>query len=151
MVFMKLPVAVMAGALLSCAGIGLASAQAPGDTAPSVGRVYTLHTAAVGGGCPSLDWHIVVGPNDTLSGMIGADDMKVVFSVTGKYDPVLKTASMSGKEISGPNPGAPGALNAQVQSDGRLAASLGGLPVGAACQGKTVYVRWTSPQLSGGD
>lgn len=140
--FRKVPVAVMAGALLSCAGWNVGSAQPakplPGDVPATVGRVYSIHTAAVGG-CPSLDWHIVVGELNKLSGMIGTDDMKVVFSVTGQYNPADKTFKLSGKEIGGSRNGA---VNGQVQTDGRMAASLGGLPVGSACQGKTVYVQW---------
>jgi len=144
MIFGKMPAAVIAGALLSCMGLNLASAELPGDTRSYPGRVYTLHTKAVAN-CPSLDWHIVVGENSTLSGMIATDNMAAVFKVSGKFNPLDRSFRLDGTEVSGPHPGTPGAVNGQVQSDGRLAATLGGLPMGAACQGKTVYLRWLSP------
>jgi len=75
--------------------------------------------------------------------MVGTDDMKVVFRLTGTRNPTNKTFQMAGHEVGGAN--RPGALNGQVQSDGRIAISLGGLPVGSACQGKTVYLKWVSP------
>jgi hypothetical protein len=140
MIFNKVPAAVMAGALLSCTGWSVASAQVANGQ-PYTGRVYSLHTKSVGG-CPALDWHIVVGENQTLSGMIGTDDMKTVFRTTGTFDPVAKTFHLQGKQIGGSRTGA---VNGQIQGDGVMAASLGGLPVGSACQGKTVYVRWNSP------
>jgi hypothetical protein len=40
------------------ASVGAASAQFPG--------VYVLHSKPEGG-CPALDWHVVVGPNHELS------------------------------------------------------------------------------------
>jgi hypothetical protein len=146
MILGKLSAGVMTGALLSCVGWGVASAQAPGNTPAVPGRVYTLHTAAVGG-CPSLDWHIVVGANNTLSGMIGADDMKTVFRVSGTYDPNLKTFRLDGQEVGGTRTGA---VNGAFQPETfNMAASLGGLPVGSACQGKTVYVKWLEPDMAG--
>ena len=145
MSFRKLSTAVMAGALLACAGWTVASAQFPGDSAIYVGRVYSLHTAPVGG-CPGLDWHIVVGEDSKLSGMIATDNMQHVFNVSGQFQS-NRTFQLAGHEV-GTN--IPGALNGQVQSDGRLAVSLGGLPVGAACQGKTIYMNWVTPKAAGG-
>jgi hypothetical protein len=144
------PATLVTGALLACSGWNIAAAQAPGmapgDTKAYVGRVYTLHTAR-SGECPSLDWQIVVGENNTLSGLIGADDMKTVFRVAGSFNRQSNTFQLAGAEIGGNRPGA---VNGKLQSDGLLAASLGGLPLGAACQGKTVYVHWVSPQETAG-
>jgi hypothetical protein len=139
---------VVAGALVSCAGWNVASAQqAPGNTPATVGRVYTLHTKAVGP-CPALDWHIVVGEKNTLSGMIGTDDMKTMFRVTGTFDPALRTFQLTGQEVGGTRTGAiNGAFQPQTY---QMAASLGGLPVGAACQGTTVYIPWVNPVSVGG-
>jgi len=137
MTYRKVPAALMAGALVSC--IGWTVAAAPGDTPATVGRIYVAHTPETDG-CPALDWHIVVGGGNTLSGMVGANDMKTVFRVTGSYSG--STLRLDGTEVGGTRTAA---VNGAVQSDGRLAMSIGGLPVGAACQGKTVYLMWMNP------
>jgi hypothetical protein len=138
MLFTKIPATMVATVLISCMDVTIAPAQVTGQAFAA--RVYSMHTNAVGG-CPSLDWHIVVGENNTLSGMIGANEMKTVFRVTGSYD-ANKAFHLSGHEVGGSRTGA---VNGQIQGDGQMAATLGGLPVGAACQGKTVYVRWNNP------
>ena len=132
--------AVIAGALLSIAGWQTATAQVTGKA--TVGRVFSLHTDKVGA-CPSLDWHIVVGPDNTLYGMIGADDMNVVFNVKGTFNPADGTFQLTGKEAGGTRTGA---INGVVRRSQRvLVATLGGLPVDAPCQGKTVYVKSVPP------
>jgi hypothetical protein len=134
----KVNAAAMTALLLSCVGLNVAPAQVTGQAFP--GRVYSMDTPAVGD-CPSLDWHIVVGKNNTLTGMIGANDMQTVFRVTGSYN-AEKAFHLTGTEVGGTRTAA---INGQIQNDGQMAASLGGLPVGSACQGKTVYVRWNNP------
>jgi hypothetical protein len=138
MTFRNIYGAVLMGALLSPVGWNVAPAQVTGQA--FVGRLYAFHTKAVGG-CPALDWHVVVGENNTLSGMIGVNDMKTVFLVSGTYGADRKFR-LDGKEIGGTRTGS---INGQVYETGVMAATLGGLPVGAACQGKTVYARWNSP------
>ena len=59
--------------------LGAAVAQVP------QGRIYVLHSPAAGA-CPSLDWHVVVEPNDILAGLIAWDDMKTMARATGKVD-----------------------------------------------------------------
>jgi hypothetical protein len=138
MTFRKLRAAAVAGALVSCVGLNVAPAQVTGQA--FVGRVYAFHTKAIGG-CRALDWHIIVGENDKLSGIIGLDDMKTNFAVMGTYD-AKRNFHLDGKEIGGTRTAA---LNGQVRENGVMVATLGGLPVGSACQGKSVYVRWNSP------
>jgi hypothetical protein len=47
-------------ALALTASLGVALAQWIPE-----GRLYAFHSTAQGA-CPALDWHIVVGPNNTL-------------------------------------------------------------------------------------
>jgi hypothetical protein len=145
MSFRKASAALLAGGLVSFVGWNVALAQPMTSAKAAPGSVYSLHTAAVGG-CPALDWHIVVGENNTFSGLVGADDMKVVFRVTGAMSGDHVNLKMTGQEIGGTRTGA---VNGELQSDGRLAMTIGGLPVGAACQGKTVYIKWLNPYASG--
>ena len=147
--FGKLPADVMAGALLTCVSGNIASAQAPAEPWVSPGTTYDAHSNAAGD-CPALDWHIVRGDNGSLSGIVATDDMKTVFRVTGRITEA--NFHLDGSEIAGPHPGTSGAVNGQLQSEGRIAMTLGGLPVGAACQGKTVYLVWhlPAPVVGGG-
>ena len=143
MIVSKVSAMVLAGALLSCGGGTIASAQsAPNWGAPGVS--YSAHSNAAGD-CPAMDWHLVVLPDGSLGGMVGVNDMKTMFQIHG-------TASganfhLEGKEVGGTRTGA---VNGQLQ-EGRVALTLGGLPVGAACQGKTVYIKRREPTPVGGD
>src|ERR1700730_18138260 len=127
----KLPVAVMGGWLFSCVGWDFASAQAPGGNSPFVGKVYVLHSNAVGE-CPSLDWHLVVGENNTLNGTVGANNMKTMFRVMGRYSNDRTTFRLYGNEIGGTRTAM---VDGKILPDNTLAATIDGLPVGAPCQG----------------
>src|ERR1700748_1406531 len=94
--------ALIAACVLSSVGPNVARAQATGQ--PYVGRVYTLHVKAFQG-CPSLDWHIVVGDNRTLAGVIAVDNMKTMYRVTGSYEPG-KSFRLDGRQVDGPGTGA---------------------------------------------
>ena len=144
----KFPAAVLTGAVISVVGWNVAPAQAPATPWVQTGTTYTLHSNSVGG-CPAMDWHIVRGANGTLTGLVAIDDMKTVFRVAGQIGQNGVKFHMDGTEVGGTRTGA---LNGELQSDGRLAMTIGGLPVGSACQGKTVYIQF-HPQYnySGGN
>src|SRR6266545_4914548 len=94
--------AVIAASALTCSGaVTVAMAQKatniPAD--PPDGRVYAFHSQR-SGGCPSLDWHVVLEPNNSLSGFIATDDMSKVFRVSGTLGPD-RTFRLNGKEIGG--------------------------------------------------
>jgi hypothetical protein len=63
-------------------------------------RIFTFHANA-SGECPDLDWHVVLAPDDTLTGMIGWQNMQLLVRVTGKLDRANKTFSLTGKEAGG--------------------------------------------------
>jgi hypothetical protein len=138
----KLTAAVMAGALLTCVSGNIASAQAPEQPWVKAGTTYDNHSEAAGE-CPALDWHIVRGAGGALTGIVSTDDQRAVFRVTGRI--VEANLHLQGTEIAGPHPGLAVAVNGQLQSEGRIALTLGGLPVGAKCQDKTVYMVWHLP------
>lgn len=94
---MNLPKLIAAGALAITAVCGVASAQ---QGTPPDGRVYTFHSRAQGG-CPALDWHVVAGANNTLSGMIAWDDMKAMAHATGTLNMAAKTFQMTAHEVGG--------------------------------------------------
>jgi hypothetical protein len=127
-------------ALAIAATCGVASAQVIPD-----GRVYVFHSAATGG-CPALDWHVVAGANNTLSGMVAWDDMKMMAMVSGQVGPD-RTFKMIGKRVGAPasDPGA--TVDGMVRPDGWLVANIHGPKV--ECQG--IKVSWYVPQPGGGN
>jgi hypothetical protein len=84
------PVAVVA---LVCV-VRIAAAQVP------QGRVYVLHSGA-GGGCPHLDWHILVEPDDDIAGMISWNEMRTIARATGHVDRSNHTFSLVATELGG--------------------------------------------------
>jgi hypothetical protein len=87
-----------------------------------------------------MDWHLVVMNDGSIHGIVGLNDMKTLFDVAGTY--AGATFHLDGHEVGGTRSGA---VNGQLQSEGRIALTLGGLPVGSACQGKTVYIKRKVP------
>ncbi len=146
MICKKLSAIAMAATLLSCGNWGVASAQTTGAAASPIGRVYVAHSYA-SGGCPSMDWHVVLGADDTIAGTVGADDMKALFRVTGNYSPAKLTFRMYGNEIGGTRTAV---VNGTIMPD-RLKATIEGLPVDAPCQGKVVNVRRINRSLISGE
>lgn len=133
--FLKL---IAASALAIAAAGGVASAQGVPE-----GRVYTFHSKAQSG-CPSLDWHVVVGSNGGLSGMISWDDMKAMARASGSVNMQARTFQMTATEVGGQNRTA--TIDGTVRQDGWLIASIKGKNVN--CQG--VNVPWFVPPPSTG-
>jgi hypothetical protein len=129
---------IAAGALAIAATCGVASAQ----TVPE-GRLFVFHSQATGT-CPALDWHLVVGADRSLTGMLGWDNMKSMARVTGSLG-ANRTFKMTGTRVSG-GPSQGGAtIDGQVGTDGWLIANIHGPNVN--CQG--VKVPWFVPPAPG--
>ena len=89
----KLMGTLAAGAVVMTATSNLALAQ---QVAPE-GRVYVFHSQKTGP-CPELDWHVVVGANNALGGMVAWNGMKSMANVNGTISP-NRTFTMNGKEV----------------------------------------------------
>ena len=63
-------------------------------------EVFTFRANAKGT-CPSLDWHLVVAPDNSVTGMIGWQNMQLLVRVTGTVDLEKRTFSLIGKEAGG--------------------------------------------------
>jgi len=129
--------AVMAGAFLCGGAWNAAFAQ---QTSPPVeGTVFTVHAPKVGT-CPSLDWHVWVGPNGTLSGIVSTDQTTHIWRVTGMLEG-NHTFHLDTREVGGEQK--VGSLDGQVQPNGALVAKMGPVMGGSsACGDKTIYVKW---------
>ena len=124
------------GALALTTSLSVASAQAP------EGRLYAFHSTAQGS-CPALDWHVVVGPQNTLSGMLSWDNMKSVAHAKGTLNPTARTFVMQAHEVGGQ--GRSATIDGTVGQNGWLKASIRGPNVN--CTG--VDVPWFTPPPSG--
>ena len=101
------------------------------------GRVYAFHSRPTGQ-CPALDWHVVVGDNNTLWDGCW-NNMQNMANVTGTIAP-NRTFTMNGKEVGGFVPTA--TITGTLRSDGRLTANVKGQNLD--CQG--VLVQFLSPK-----
>jgi hypothetical protein len=123
--------------LVIAATCGVAAAQSLPD-----GRIYAFRSKA-SGGCPALDWHVTVGANNALSGMISWDDMKSMAKVTGSVG-ANRTFTMNATEVGGA--GRKATVDGQVRSDGWLIANVKGPNVD--CKG--IAVPFAAPPPTGG-
>jgi hypothetical protein len=133
---------IATGVLALTAATGVASAQQqPYDLPP--GRLYVFHSGA-GGGCPGLDWHIVVQPGDALSGIIAWNDMQALARVTGSVNRQTGALEMTAHEVGGQ--GRTATATGKVDpSTGWMTASVQGQDV--KCQ--SIKVPWFSPPPGG--
>ncbi|MGA8191766.1 MAG: hypothetical protein WB902_00150 [Acetobacteraceae bacterium] len=135
----KLMGTVAAGAVVVTATCNMALAQ---QVAPE-GRVYVFHSRPAGQ-CPSLDWHVVVGENNTLSGIVAWNNMKNMANVSGTIAP-NRSFSMQGKEVGGS--GRTATITGVLRSDGWLTANVKGQNLD--CQGILVMFAVPPPQGGG--
>jgi hypothetical protein len=135
----KLMGTVAAGAVVATATCTMALAQ---QVAPE-GRVYVFHSRPAGQ-CPSLDWHVVVGNNNMLSGVVAWNDMKSMANVSGTIRPD-RTFTMNGKEVGGQ--GRTAVITGVLRPDGWLSANVKGQNLD--CQNIVVQFFVPPPQGAG--
>lgn len=121
-------IGVAAGVLIGIAGNAVAL-ELTDD------RVLSFHSQP-SGGCPGLDWHLVAGTNNRLTGLIAWDDMKNVARVSG-------SANKDGKFHLALQPlhgvSSEGSVEGQLPDyNGWLTASV----TGAGCPHQEVHVQW---------
>jgi len=102
---------------------------------PTRGEVLSFHSEG-SGECPNLDWHLVVGANKQLTGLIAWDDMKNVARVSGSFVEDgkfhLALQPMDGSASKG-------SVDGQLpEYTGWLTASV----AGAGCAHQQVQVQW---------
>lgn len=130
----RIAAVIIAGvALTGAAGNSARAQQAP------EGSVYTTHTPPTGG-CPALDWHIAVGPNHTLTGMVGVEGMEDIWKMTGSSTPD-RHFHLDGQELGGKQ--RTGTVDGTVDAKGRLVLTMANISGGPSpCNNKTIYLRW---------
>ena len=134
----KLKSAVVAAVLLS--GVAWLAAPAYADKFPPLeGTVYSTISPAVDG-CPELSWHVRVGPNNSLTGMVGRDGMNEIWKVSGSYK-ADRSFHLNGQELGGAQ--RTGTVDGYVRaSDGSLIFTISNMSGPSKCNNKSVWVRW---------
>jgi hypothetical protein len=135
----KLMGTIAAGAVVAAATCNLALAQA---VAPE-GRVYVFHSNPTGQ-CPAVDWHVVVGANNTLGGVVAWNNMKSLANLNGTIAQ-NRSFTMTGKEVGGQ--GRTATVTGTVRPDGWLVANVKGPNL--VCNGITVPFFVPPPSGSG--
>jgi hypothetical protein len=134
----KLKNAAVAAALISGA-VWLAAPAQAANWPPVEGTVYTTTSPATNG-CPELTWHVRVGPNNSLTGMVGRDGMNEIWKVTGSYK-ADHSFHLNGQELGGAQ--RTNTVDGYVrESDGSLIFTVGNMTGPSTCNNKSVWVRW---------
>ena len=122
---------LVVGALICAAPLSVASARQP------EGRIFVLHSGPTGG-CPSLDWHIVVEPGGMLSGMISWNDMKTMARAVGTLDREHRTFTITATELGGR--GQTAKIEGLVKENGWLIANIKGPTVVCKAIAVPIYI-----------
>ncbi len=121
-------------ALIAAASWNAADAQVRASSIPE-GRLYAVHTRA-SGGCPAIDWHVVVRPGGVLEGWVAWNDMESMARVKGTAfaSGQLVPFHMDAVETGGQ--GRTASIDGSIRPNGRLVANIKGPNVD--CRGITV-------------
>ena len=121
------------------AATGVARAQQPSAYSLPPGRLYAFHSGP-GGGCPGLDWHIVVEADNALAGIIAWNNMQSLAHVTGTVNRQTGDFQMTAHEEGGQ--GRTATVAGKVDpGNGWMTASVQG--EGVKCQ--SLKVPWFTP------
>jgi hypothetical protein len=105
--------------------------------------LYAFHTRPVIGGCPGLDWHVTIMPDDKIDGFVAWDHKKHMAALDGELKKD-QTFEIAAKEFGGTG-------NAVVT--GKIAGDYVNLTIngsGTPCDGEILPVPRAAGGLEGG-
>jgi hypothetical protein len=125
---------------LTIIALSMAALIGPAFSQSGQPGLYAFHTGPARGGCPGLDWHITVEPDNTLNGFVAWDQGKHIANVAGSIDKD-RTFQMEAQEVGGA--GRKAAVNGSAGGSNINVVISG---TGTACDG----VNLTIPRVVGG-
>ena len=130
----------MLSAQIAVIALAAAASSSPALAQQSKGTLYAFHSSAVEGGCPGLDWHVMLEPDHKVSGFVAWDHGKHMARLDGELD---KNGSfeLQGKEVGGT--GQTATIKGTTGGD-YINATINGS--GTACDGDNLAV----PRVVGG-
>src|ERR1700744_3145483 len=75
-------------------------AASPAMAQPKKAQLYSYHTGSAVGGCPGLDWHITVEPDNKLVGFVAWDREQHIARLDGQLN-ADRTFELAAKEVGG--------------------------------------------------
>jgi hypothetical protein len=85
---------------IAVAALAAAVASSPAIAQKGKGSLYAFHTFAVVGGCPGLDWHVTVSPEDKIGGFVAWDRGLHMARLEGEVKKD-RTFEIDAKEVGG--------------------------------------------------
>jgi|GEM_PF-3239752 len=104
--------------------LSAAALLSPASAQQKKPQFYAFHSYPVVGGCPGLDWHITLEPNDTLQGFVAWDRGQHMARLDGKLNKdrtfLMNAQEVGGKERKAVVKGTAGGqyINAQINGSG---------------------------------
>jgi hypothetical protein len=82
--------------------VALLAFMSPGAVWAQSGQagLYAFHSGPVKGGCPGLDWHVTLGPDDSLDGFVAWDAGQHMAKLKGSIQKD-RTFQMDAQEVGG--------------------------------------------------
>ena len=87
-------------ARMAVIGLSAAALFSPALAQQGKAQLYALHSPPVVGGCPGLDWHITLEPDNTLIGFVAWDHGQHIARLDGKLNKD-RTFHMNAQEVGG--------------------------------------------------
>jgi hypothetical protein len=125
---------------IATVALSAAASLSPALAQSGSAGLYAFHTDAVVGGCPGLDWHITVGKDDSLNGLVAWDQGKHVARLAGSINKD-RSFAMNAEEV--------GAAGKKAMVKGTAGGTTINVVItgsGSACDG----VNLTIPRAVGG-
>jgi hypothetical protein len=133
----RMRIALVASGLLLVPGVP-AIAAIPTAYSLQPGTLLSTHTP-VTTTCPLSEWHLLIGPHNTVQGTIEEVGTNKAWRLSGTYDS-HGTYHLSGQEVDGT--GRSAEVDAQVQSDGSMIFRMTNVGDPSECYNRTVYLPW---------
>jgi hypothetical protein len=87
-------------ARMAVIGLATVGCFSPALAQQGKAQLYAYHSPPVVGGCPGLDWHITLGPDNTLTGFVAWDQGKHMARLAGSMNKD-RTFEMDAQEVGG--------------------------------------------------
>src|ERR1700742_2107710 len=87
-------------AQMAAIALSTAALLSPALAQQGKAQLYAFHSAPIAGGCPGLDWHITLEPDNSLVGFVAWDHDQHIARLEGKFDK-NRTFEMNAQEVGG--------------------------------------------------
>jgi hypothetical protein len=88
------------GSQMVAIALSAAALCSPAMAQTGKAQLYAFHSAPVVGGCPGLDWHVTLEPDNSLVGLVAWDHGQHIARLEGKFDK-NRTFEMNAQEVGG--------------------------------------------------